>query len=158
MSNTTTLIWERDTSIPWCEGYKDLPHCIFSPKETFVVAWGNVLLDGPGVHILDALSGGTHHALPNSKNVVDCKFVSDEECLVYNRGINVLRLFNVRSGDLLTVMDIEERPCCLVVCVAHHLIAICLTGVRFKVLKVWSPQIKDRGKSKRLALSCICLF
>lgn len=158
LSNTTTLIWERDTSLPWCEGYKDLPHCIFSPKETFVVVWGKALLDGPGVHILDALSGGTHHTLPNSKNVVDCKFVCDEECLVYNRGINVLRLFNVRSGDLLTVMDIEERPCCLAVCLPHHLIAICLTGVRFRVLKVWSPQIKDRRESKRLALRCVCLF
>ena len=156
--NTMTLIWERDASMPWCEGHKDLPHCIFSPNESFVVVWGKVLLDGPGVHVLDALSGGTHHTLPNSKNVVDCKFVCDEECLVYNRGINVLRLFNVRSGDLLTVMDVEERPRCLAVCVTHHLVAICLTGVRFKVLKVWSPEIKDRRKNKRLALSCICLF
>ncbi|XP_068693555.1 uncharacterized protein [Montipora foliosa] len=148
--NTMTLIWERDASMPWCEGHKDLPHCIFSPKESFVVVWGKVLLDGPGVHVLDALSGGTHHTLPNSKNVVDCKFVYDEECLVYNRGINVLRLFNVRSGDLLTVMDFEERPRCLAVCVTHHLVAICLTGVRFKVLKVWSPEIKDRRKNKRV--------
>lgn len=158
LSNATTLIWERDMSLPWCEGCKDLPYCIFSPKETFVVAWGKALLDGPGVHILDALSGDTHHTLPNSKNVVDCKFVCDEECLVYNRGINVLRLFNVKSGDLLSVMDIEERPCCLAVCLPHHLIAICLTGVRFRLIRVWSPQIKDRRRSKRLALRCIYLF
>ena len=158
LSNTATMIWERDTSLPWCKGNKDLPHCIFSPKETFVVVWGKVLLGSPGVHILDALSGDTHHILPNSRNVVDCKFVCDEECLVYNRGINVLRVFNVRSGDLLTVIDIEERPCCLAVCLPHHLIAICLTGVRFRVFKVWSPQIKDRRKSNRLALRCICLF
>ena len=158
LSNITTVLWERDVSLPWCEGYKDLPHCIFSPKETFVAVWGKAIIDDPGVHILDALSGDTHHILPNSKNVVDCKFVSDEECLVYNRGINVLRLFNVRSGDLLTVMDIEERPCRLAVCLPCHLIAICLTGVRFRVLKVWSPQIKERRKSKRFALRCICLF
>lgn len=85
-------------------------------------------------------------------------FVCDEECLVYNRGINVLRLFNVKSGDLLSVMDIEERPCCLAVCLPHHLIAICLTGVRFRLIRVWSPQIKDRRRSKRLALRCIYLF
>ncbi|KAJ7365605.1 hypothetical protein OS493_002310 [Desmophyllum pertusum] len=36
-------------------------------KEEFVVVWGKALVDGPGVHILDALSGDTHHTLPNSK-------------------------------------------------------------------------------------------
>ena len=154
LSNTTSLIWERDLSQPWCVGDTDLPHCIFSPKEEFVVVWGKALVDGPGVHILDALSGDTHHTLPNSKNVVDCRFVSDEECLVYNRGINVLRLFNVKSGDLLSVMDIEERPCCLAVCLPQHLIAICLTGFRFKLVRVWSPQIKDRRKSNRLDSLC----
>ncbi|XP_078383734.1 uncharacterized protein LOC144666215 [Oculina patagonica] len=153
LSSMTSLIWERDLSQPWCEGYKDLPHCIFSPKDDFVVVWGNPLLDSPGVHILDAISGDTHHTLPNSNNVVDCKFVSDEECLVYNRGINVLRLFNVKSGDLLSVMDIEERPCCLAVCLPHHLIAICLSSDRFRLIRVWSPQTKDRRKNKRVKQS-----
>ena len=158
LSDATSLVWERDLSRPWCKDSKDQPHCIFSPKEEFVVVWGQPLLDGPGVHILDAISGDTHHTLPNSKNVVDCKFVSDEECVVYNRGINVIRLFSVTSGNLLSVMDIEERPSCLAVCLAHQLIAICLTSDRFRLIRVWLPHAENRRKSKRLDLLGASLY
>ena len=157
LSNATSLIWEKDLPHTLGDGYKDLPQCIFSPKEEFVVVWGKPSIDGPGVCILDTLSGDTHYTLPNSKNVVDCKFVSNKECLVYNRGINVLRLFNVMSGELLSVMDIEERPCCLSVCLPHHLNAIYLTGLRFKLIKVWSPQIKEERKNKRLVFIFRCV-
>ena len=149
MSNDTSLIWERDVTVPLC-GEHALPYCIFCPKEDFIVVWGEPLIDGPGVHILDAASGNTHHTLANSKNVVDCKFVSDEEILVYNKVINVLRLFNVNSGDLLSVMDIEERPCCVAVCLYRHLIAVCLKGFAFKHIRVWSPRSKEKRQNKRL--------
>ena len=157
MSNMTSFIWERDLTLPWCKE-KTLPHCIFSPKEEFVVFWGEALVDGPGVHILDAASGATHHTLPNSKNVVACKFVSDEECLVYNKVINVLRLFSVKSGELLSVMDIEERPCCVAVCLDRHLIAVCLKGLVFKQIRVWSPHVRNRRKSERLVFLLFYLF
>ena len=149
MSSATSLIWKRDLTNPWRKE-KPLPNCIFSPREEFVVIWGEHLLDGPGVHIIDAASGDTHHILPNSKNVVACKFVSQKECLVYNKVINVLRLFNVKSGDLFSVMDIEEQPCCLAVSPFQHLIIVCFKGFVFKQIKVWSPNVENRGKNMRL--------
>ena len=149
MSSATSLIWKRDLTNSWCKE-KPLPNCIFSPKEEFVVIWGEHLLDGPGVHIIDAASGDTHHILPNSKSVLACKFASDEEFLVYNKVINVLRLFNVKSGDLLSVMDIEEQPCCVAVSLYRHLIMVCFKGLVFKQIKVWSPNVENRGKNRRL--------
>lgn len=149
MSSATSLIWKRNLTNPWCKE-NPLPNCIFSPKEEFVVIWGEHLLEGPGFHIIDAASGDTHHILPNSKNVLACKFVNEEECLVYNKVINVLRLFNVKSGDLLSVMDIEEQPCCVAVSLHQHLIIVCFKGFVFKQIKVWSPNVESRKKNRRL--------
>lgn len=149
MSNIGCIVWERDLTLPLCEDH-GLPHCIFSPKEDLMIVWGEPIIDGPGVHVLDSASGNTCRTLPNSKSVVGCQFVGDEEVLVYNKVINVLRMFSVTSGNLLCVMDMEERPKCVAACLCRNLIAVCLKGFTFKQIQVWLPGTKGRRKSKRL--------
>ena len=46
-----------------------------------------------------------------------CAFVSDAECVIdcHDRsGSSCLRLFNVKTGDLLSVLDMDTWPSCLV--------------------------------------------
>ena len=115
-----------------------------------MIVWGEPIIDGPGVHILDSASGNTCRTLPNSKNVVGCQFVGDKEVLVYNKVINVLRMFSVTSGNLLSVMDMEESSKCVAVCLCRNLIAVCFKGFTFKQIQVWLPGAKGTGKCERL--------
>ena len=59
-------------------------------------------------------------------------------------------MFSVTSGNLLSVMDMEERPKCVAVCLCRNLIAVCFKGFTFKQIQVWPPGMKGRRKSERL--------
>ena len=145
-NNSLKSVWERGTK--W---YVDdpTPHFTFSPEEEFVVAWG-FFHAGYGLHILDAKTGETRHILlKDQDDIVDCKFV-DCEFLICCSEDNFLRLFNIRSGDLLSVLDIEERPYCLGACLGKPLVAIGLSGARLKYIHVKLPSVTaaedKRGK------------
>ena len=103
--------WERNTEYlisisPFSQ------HMIFSPRNEFVVTW-NTLDEGQGIHVLQAKTGETLQVfLRDQKDIIECKFL-DDESLVCCSGDNFLRLFNVRTGDLLSVLDIGEQPFCL---------------------------------------------
>ena len=113
-------------------------HMIFSPKNEFVVTW-NTLDEGQGLHVLDADTGETLHVLLRDQNdIIECKFL-DDESLVCCSGDNFLRLFNVRTGDLLSVLDIGEQPLCLGACLYQPLVAIGLSGTRIKFVHVQLP-------------------
>ena len=99
---------------------------------------------GYGVHILDAKTGETNHTLlKDQDDIIDCKFVVDDEYLVCCSKDNFLRLFDIRSGDLLSVLDIEEQPCCLGACLDKSLVAIGLWGARLKFVHVKLPSDQD---------------
>ena len=137
----------------------------FSPTEQYCVV-GGVREDdyesNVALHVLDALSGRTLHMLCRTEEWVffypeDCKFVSDEECVislsVKSRGY-CLRLFNVKSGDLLSEITIESEVCNLAACPLRRLIAIGGEDLKysFKVLQVKLPRDNDSRKSKRSVL------
>ena len=113
-------------------------HMIFSPKNEFVVTW-NTLDEGQGLHVLDADTGETLHVLLRDQNdIIECKFL-DDESLVCCSGDNFLRLCNVRTGDLLSILDIGEQPLCLGACLNQPLVAIGLSGTRIKFVHVQLP-------------------
>ena len=113
-------------------------HMIFSPENEFVVTW-NTLDEGQGLHVLDADTGETLHVfLRDQKDIIECKFL-DDESLVCCSGDNFLRLCNVRTGDLLSVLDIGEQPFSLGACLNHPLVAIGLSGTRIKFVHVQLP-------------------
>ncbi|KAJ7376009.1 hypothetical protein OS493_037476 [Desmophyllum pertusum] len=151
----TVSLWNTDSSLMWetSSGWfitgRDSGKLTFSPQDEFVVTW-NCLDSGNGVHVLDAKTGEIFHSfLQISQNeIVDCKFVANGESLVCCSEDNFLRLFNVRSGDLLSVLDIGERPFSLGACQGRSLVAIGLSGVRLKFIHVELPRVKDAEEKK----------
>ncbi len=133
----------------------------FSPSGQYCVVSGQPETDYEGnaaLYVLDAVFGTTLHmlyicsllSLENS----DCKFVSNEECVISikdeSRGY-CLQLFNVKSGDLLSVITMESQVCSLAVCPRKRLIAIGLVNSKrgFELLQVKLPQDKYSRKNKR---------
>lgn len=168
LSSGYTVCWEKKWSRSNTQVEFNLP-AMFSPSEEFLViseevaghqqgAFVRSFLDHPqGVYVLDASSGNTLRELCVVERVYDCKFLSDEECVLhtYDRlsGFGLL-LYNIRSGNLLSVIDIDLYN--QVYCLASHpgkcLVAIGLKHSRhkFKVIQVkLRSQNKDERKSKR---------
>ena len=143
LSDGTTPLW-MDSA----DSYPFLFNAEFSPDEQYVV-----ILEGfpmVNVKVLDAVSGNKLCNLWSDSRVDGCKFVSDEECVVaYTKS---LRLFNVKSGDMLSVIDVEGMAVRFTACLSKCLIAV---GHRdspppgFKVIRVWLPGDKRSRKNKR---------
>ena len=145
--------WERTCwtdSAPVITAIK--PQMLFSPKSELVVTW-NTLDKGQGLHILNADTGETKHVFLRDHSahsdieIVDCKFL-DDESLVCCSEDNFLRLYNIKAGDLLSVLDIGEQPFCLGACLYQPLVAIGLSGARTKFIHVQLP--KETKKKERL--------
>ena len=117
----------------------------FSPKGQFIVVLP--IDDGSGdvASVLDSVSGNVRLQL---SGVCDCKFISDEECIFQTSVDPIggrLEMFNVRSGDLLAVMDAEwdvsSWNCLLATCPGRNLIAICSSKqFDLKIIKVKHPR------------------
>ena len=175
LSSGSSVSWEKKWSRSNTQAEFNLP-ALFSPSEEFLVISEEVaghqqgvfvrsLFDHPqGVYVLDASSGNTLRELCVVERVYDCKFLSDEECVLhtYDRlnGFGLL-LYNIRSGNLLSVIDIDLYN--QVYCLASHpwkcLIAIGLKHSRhkFKVIQVkLRSQNKDERKSNRSVLFVAC--
>ena len=136
LRNEGIMRWERHTTF-----YNSMclnAHMIFSPKNEFVVTW-NTLTGGKGLHILNASTGETLHVFfEDQEDIVDCKFLDDESVVCCCKD-NFLRLYNVRTGDLLSILDIGEQPFCLGACPYQPLVAIGLSGTSIKLVHVQLP-------------------
>ncbi len=167
LSDNKTTIWIRRLSFPQLSFYT--PPGMFSLAETFVVIWAHLperggqgmyvpKRDGQGMYVLDAVSGKTLHILCRGDDFFDCKFVSDEECVINSKATSsgsCLRMFNVKSGDLLSVIGLDGGASCLAACPRKRLLAIEQRDSKhgFKLIQVWLPQDKDSRKSKRCVLN-----
>ena len=142
--------WERTCWTDTARKIKTIkPQMLFSPKSELVVTW-NTLDEGHGLHILNADTGETLHVFLGDHTdieIVDCKFL-DDESLVCCSEDNFLRLYNLKAGDLLSVLDIGEQPFCLGACLYQPLVAIGLSGARTKFIHVQLP--KETKKKERL--------
>jgi len=158
LRSTQTVLWEKRRRP--CLDLDGLPFSlarVFSSAEQFFVISGVLPGHGQGVYVLDALSGNTLHKLCGNIQVYDCKFVSDEECVIHTYDPTsgfLLQLFNVRSGDLLSVLeiDMDSRVYALASCPRKGLLAIGLmhSKLRFKVIQVKLPgKHKTAGTAKR---------
>ena len=123
-----------------------IPPGLFSPAEQFVVTWSrNEML------VLDAVSGTTLHILCRNDRVSDCKFVSDEECVVSSERGYSLRLFSVMSGHLLSIINLEGKVQHLAACPRTRLLAINQRYPKhgFKLVQVQLVQDRGSRESKR---------
>ena len=133
---------------------------MFSPTEQFFVISGVLPGRPQGVYVLDAASGNTLHVLCANERVYDCKFVGDEECVIFTYDAasdSRLQLFNVRSAELLSVLNVYTAGASspLASCPGKGLIALGLkhSKLKFKVIQVKMPAENEScRKSKRSAL------
>ena len=144
LRNEGIITWERHTTFSADSMCLD-PNMIFSPKHDCVVTW-NTLDGGQGIHVLQAETGETLHVfLRDQKDIVQCKFL-DDESLVCCSEDNFLRLYNIRTGDLLSILDIGERPLCLGACLYQPLVVIGLSETRIKFVHVQLPTESKKKK------------
>lgn len=149
------ILWRR----PWSDSLLcsySLPG-MFSPTEELVVISVKTPEDDQSVYLLDASSGKTCVSLCRGTYFFDCKFVSDDECVIdsqdSSRAIHI-RLFNIKSGDLLSVIARQMKTSCLAVCPLKRLLAFDVVADGdskriFKLLHVKLPRDKGNSNSKR---------
>ena len=142
MDGTATL-WGRERVLP-CY----VTEAVFSPMDQFVI----VTCMYPGPLVVDAVSGNILRTLSFGSADVSCKFVSEEECVVfYYDYVFSAQLCNVKSGELLSVIDVESRVDCSAACPRNRLLAIGRSyfAPSFKIILVHLPRDKDSKNKKR---------
>ena len=150
LSDGKTTLWKKDLLLHSFRPLSDdIPFGLFSPAERFALIGAH----HQGMCVLDAVSGETLHTLCKGGQLFDCKFVSDEECVISSNALSgayCLKIFNVKSGDLLSVINLEAPVNCLAACPRKRLLAIEQYGSKhgFKLIQVHLPQDKDSRKSK----------
>ena len=97
----------------------------FSPKGQYIVV--DSFFRTMTTYVLDVFSG---NMLFKWSDCHDFKFISDEEIVILRKHFTSdfsLRLFSVRSGDILSVLRVyfRNRYLCLATCPSEGLIAIC---------------------------------
>ena len=160
LSDGTSILWKRvfeDSELLYSW---NIPG-ILSPTEEFVLISAKTSQNRQEVHVLDASSGATRRILCTVDDVMSYAFVSDTECVMHcgNRRISeslCLQLFSVKTGDLLSVLDMDYRPLCLASFPKKGLIAIGLWQSKrmCAFIKVRMPRDKDNRESK--GKQCIC--
>ena len=120
---------------------------IFSPTEENVVTYGRA-----ASYVLDAVSGKVIRQLENT-DVDDIKFISNEDCIVNlnDSSGSCLRLYNVKSGDLLSEIVEERRFRSLAVCPRKRLVAIGFenSADHFEIIQAKLPGDKEKTNIER---------
>ena len=139
-----TVVW-RKKDIEGIPEYYDKA-AAFSPMEQFLVV-GTIY----GILVLDPETGNTLRTLGFSFSLLHlCTFISGDTCVISGFDSPVW-LLNVKSGELLTEIDVEGRLLCLAACPFNRVLAIGLedSTPNFKVIRVHLPRGEDRGNMER---------
>ena len=124
----------------------------FSPEGQFIVVGS--ILDRTCAYVLDVFSGNVRFKWSDCHRLLDFKFISDEEIVILSHHSTrdaSLRLFNVRSGDLLTVLHFHcsSEHFLLATCPGEGLIAIS-SWYKFD-LKIIKVKLSERGNASGMA-------
>ena len=155
-----------DGGSPWKRDFKgsllyswNLPG-MFSPTEEFVLISAKSPQSKQEVHVLDAFSGKTLQTLCTVDHIFNCAFVSETECVIDCQNILesfCLRLFNIMTGELLSLLSMENRPACLSSFPQEGLIAIGLWQSKrmCAFVAVKRPRDKDCRKKAKVRISFV---
>ena len=153
LSDDKNELWKRTIKFPDFFS-RDLPG-MFSPTEEFVLVSSiNSESKKTEVLVLEASSGKYLRTLCTVNRILGCAFVSKAECVFvcWNfSGSYCLPLFNVSTGDFLTVLDMDFEPSRgLASCPQKGLIAIGLKDSTFMcaVIQVKLPRDKVNREAK----------
>ena len=159
LSDGKTKLWKRTVKFPEFLGSWSLPG-MFSPTEEFVLISVSKSQFEIEVRVLQASSGKVLRTLCTVHAIIACAFVSETECVIVcfdSSRRYCLQLFNVSTGDFLTVLDIDFVPsCCLASCPEKGLIAIGLENSKCICAVIQVKQLRD--KVNREAKGEQCLF
>ena len=137
-----TVVWEKEG----INRYPDDNVEAFSPVEQFLVIGTT-----DGILVLDAETGNTLRTFRTSTflHVWYCTFISDDTCVIPSS--KTVQLFSVKSGELLTEIDVESILTCSAACRFNRVLAIGLSSYtpNFKVIRVYLPRGEDRGNMER---------
>ena len=149
LSDGKNELWKRTLKFASIFPRPPLP-AMFSPTEEFVLFSESKT----EVLVLEASSGGHLRTLCTVDSIVDFAFVSKTECVIVCKntsGSYCLPLFNVSTGDFLTVLEIDLEPFrCLASCPQKGLIAIGLKNSKCMcaVIQVKLPRDKVNREAK----------
>ena len=117
----------------------------FSLKEQFLVVQTT-----EGMLVVDAKTGNTLRTLCSISFYSHFTFISDDNCVI-SRSDFTVQLLNVKSGELLSEIDVESKVTCLAACPFNRVLVIGLPNstANFKVIRVYLPQSEDNGNDKR---------
>ena len=152
LSDGKNELWKTTLKFPSVFS-PDLPK-MFSPTEEFVLVSSNT-----GVVVLEASSGKYLRTLCTVGSIVDFAFVSKTECVIVcmnTSGSYCLLLFNVSTGDFLTVLDIDFVPSrCLAFCPQKGLIAIGLNNSECMCAVIQVKQLRDKVNQEAKGEQCV---
>ena len=140
-----TVVWEKEGIVgnPYDEAVA------FSPMEQFLV-----VATTKGLLVLDAETGNILRTLrPSSLLFWHCTFISDDKFVTtcISSSDLTVQLLNVKSGELLTEINVESNVSCLAACRSNRVLAIGLqdSTPNFNVIRVHFPPNEDCGNGKR---------
>ena len=150
LSDGKNEIWKRTLKCPHFFSLRGM----FSPTEEFVLISFTNSQSKQEVLVLQASSGKHLRTLCTVDSIVDFAFVSKTECVIFCKnasGSYCIPLFNVSTGDFLTVLDIDFEPSQhLASCPQKGLIAIGLNNseTMCAVIQVKLPRDKVNREAK----------
>ena len=152
LSDGKNELWKTTLKLPSVFS-PDLPK-MFSPTEEFVLVSSNT-----GVVVLEASSGKYLRTLCTVGSIVDFAFVSKTECVIVcmnTSGSYCLLLFNISTGDLLTVLDIDFEPSQgLASCPQKGLIAVGLENFKCMCAVIQVKQLRDKVNREAKGEQCV---
>ena len=95
-----------------------------------------------GMLVLDAGTGNTLRTLPSVSSAKHyCAFISDDKCVISHDNELPVQLVNVKSGEVVSGIDVESDVTCLAACPFNRVLAIGLqdSTPNFRVIKVHFP-------------------
>ena len=138
-----TVVWRKEV----IERYLVYEVVAFSPTEHFLVVGTT-----EGVLVLDAETGNTLRTLRPStfSHFWHFTFISDDRCVAISNSDLTIQLLNVKSGELVTAIDVESNVSCLAACPFNRVLAIGLDSTpNFRVIRVHLPRGDDIENGKR---------
>ena len=158
LSDGKNELWYRTLKFPYFFTL-GLPG-MFSPTEEFVlVSSTSCYSKNTEVLVLEACSGKHLRTLCTFGHIFGYAFVSKTECVIVGRntsGSYCLQLFNVSTGDDLTVLDIDfEPPECLASCPQKGLIAIGLNNSHCTCAVIQVKQLRDKVNREAKGEQCV---
>ena len=154
LSDGKNELWKRTVKFPSIIPHHP-PPAMFSPTEEFVLFSESKT----EVLVLEASSGGHLRTLCTVDSIVDFAFVSKTECVIVCKntsGRYCLPLFNVSTGDVLTVLDIDFKPSqCLASCPQKGLIAIGLYDSKRMCVVIEVKQLRDKVNREAKGEQCV---